>query len=65
MRVSDTIDENTNNANIYGYSIMIGFGAGCYVVIGFTILQSLVPVQEVSNAVAVMTIGKLFIFYIK
>ncbi|RFN54547.1 major facilitator superfamily domain, general substrate transporter [Fusarium flagelliforme] len=55
-----TIDENTNNANIYGYSIMIGFGAGCYVVIGFTILQSLVPVQEISNAVAVMTIAQNF-----
>ncbi|KAJ4006272.1 Efflux pump dep3 [Fusarium irregulare] len=53
-----TIDESTNNANIYGYSVMIGFGAGCYVVIGFTILQSLVPAREVSNAVAVMTIAQ-------
>lgn len=36
---------------------MIGFGAGCYVVIGFTILQSLVAVQDVADAIAVMTIG--------
>ena len=57
MPFSDTIDESTNNADIYGYTVMIGFGAGCYVVIGFTILQSLVPAREVSNAVAVMTIG--------
>ncbi|RBR23755.1 uncharacterized protein FIESC28_03460 [Fusarium coffeatum] len=53
-----TIDEHTDNANIYGYSIMVGFGAGCYVVIGFTILQSLVPSHEISNAVAVMTIAQ-------
>ena len=58
MPFLDTIDESTNNANIYGFSIMIGFGAGCYVVIGFTILQSLVPIHEIANAVAVMTIGK-------
>ncbi|GKU08992.1 unnamed protein product [Fusarium langsethiae] len=53
-----TINEKTNNANIYGFSIMIGFGAGCYVVIGFTILQSLVAAKEVANAIAVMTIAQ-------
>ncbi|KAF4961863.1 hypothetical protein FSARC_10021 [Fusarium sarcochroum] len=55
-----TINENTENASVYGYSILIGFGAGCYVVIGFTILQSLVPARETANAVAAMTIAQNF-----
>ncbi|KAF4470368.1 Major facilitator superfamily domain general substrate transporter, partial [Fusarium albosuccineum] len=54
-----TIDENTPNANIYGYNILIGVGAGCYIVIGFTVVQSLVPPRDIANAVAVMTIGKV------
>ncbi|RGP77980.1 major facilitator superfamily transporter [Fusarium longipes] len=58
ITVPDTANENTGNSKIYGYTIMIGFGAGCYVVVGFTILQSLIPPREVSNAIAVMTIAQ-------
>ncbi|KAJ3546442.1 hypothetical protein NM208_g1997 [Fusarium decemcellulare] len=54
-----TIDENTPNANIYGYNILIGVGAGCYIVIGFTVVQSLVPPRDIANAVAVMTIAQV------
>lgn len=54
----DTVNEATDNANIYGYNILIGVGAGCYIVTGFTVVQSLVPVGDTANAVAAMTIGK-------
>jgi len=54
----DTVNEATRNANIYGYNILIGVGAGCYIVTGFTVVQSLVPARDTSNAVAAMTIGK-------
>ena len=53
----DTVSETTSNEKIYGYSILIGAGAGCYVVIGFTVVQSLVPARDIANAVAAMTIG--------
>ncbi|PVH86320.1 MFS transporter [Cadophora sp. DSE1049] len=53
-----TIDEQTPNANIYGYTILIGAGAGAYIVCGFTIHQSLVPASEISNAVSAMTIAQ-------
>jgi hypothetical protein len=53
---ADTVDENTSNANIYGYNILVGTGAGCYVVAGFSIVQSLVPIHDIANAVGAMTI---------
>ncbi|KAM5354625.1 hypothetical protein ACJ41O_001272 [Fusarium nematophilum] len=53
-----TANEITPNANVYGYTLLIGAGAGCYVVIGFTIVQSLVPAHDIANAVAAMTIAQ-------
>ncbi|KAI4655974.1 Efflux pump dep3 [Alternaria ventricosa] len=53
-----TVDEATPNANIYGYSILVGAGTGCYIVAGFAIVQSLVPVHEIANAVGAMTISQ-------
>ncbi|KAJ4182008.1 hypothetical protein NW755_010696 [Fusarium falciforme] len=53
-----TVNEATKNANIYGYNILIGVGAGCYIVTGFTVVQSIVPARDTANAVAAMTIGK-------
>ena len=54
--MTGTINANTPSANIYGYSILIGAGAGCYIVAGFAIVQSLVPVEDIPNAVGAMTI---------
>ncbi|KAH7246518.1 major facilitator superfamily-domain-containing protein [Fusarium tricinctum] len=45
-----TVDENTSNGNVYGYNILVGAGAGCYIVAGFAITQSLVPSHEIANA---------------
>ncbi|RSL95403.1 hypothetical protein CEP52_012072 [Fusarium oligoseptatum] len=59
-----TVNEDTNNANIYGYNILIGVGAGCYIVTGFTVVQSLVPAADTANAVAVMTIGEIWEWFL-
>ncbi|KAF1841192.1 MFS general substrate transporter [Cucurbitaria berberidis CBS 394.84] len=53
-----TVDNNTSNAKIYGYNILVGTGAGCYIVAGFAIVQSLVPVHDIANAVGAMTISQ-------
>ncbi|KAH7265513.1 major facilitator superfamily domain-containing protein [Fusarium redolens] len=45
-----TIDETTTNDKVYGYNILVGAGAGCYIVAGFAIMQSLVPAHEIANA---------------
>ncbi|KAI4959254.1 Efflux pump dep3 [Alternaria arbusti] len=58
MALMYTVDEATPNANIYGYSILVGAGTGCYIVAGFAIVQSLVPVHEIANAVGAMTISQ-------
>ncbi|RKL46671.1 hypothetical protein BFJ70_g3156 [Fusarium oxysporum] len=47
-----TIDDTTSNGKVYGYNILVGAGAGCYIVAGFALMQSLVPTHEISNAVA-------------
>ncbi|KAF5665737.1 ABC transporter [Fusarium circinatum] len=53
-----TIDDSTSNGKVYGYNILVGAGAGCYIVAGFAIIQSLVPTHEIANAVGAMTICK-------
>ncbi|OHE97147.1 major facilitator superfamily transporter [Colletotrichum orchidophilum] len=53
-----TVNDTTSNANIYGYNILVGTGAGCYIVAGFAIVQSLVPVHDIANAVGAMTISQ-------
>jgi hypothetical protein len=56
--IADTVDNSTSNGKIYGYNILIGAGTGSYIVAGFAIVQSLVPVHEIANAVGAMTICK-------
>ncbi|KAI0403610.1 major facilitator superfamily-domain-containing protein [Xylaria palmicola] len=53
-----TVHENTPNANVYGYTILVGAGAGSYIVAGFGIVQSLVSPEEIANAVGAMTISQ-------
>ncbi|SPJ78277.1 probable DHA14-like major facilitator; ABC transporter [Fusarium torulosum] len=53
-----TIDESTSNGKVYGYNILVGAGAGCYIVAGFAIVQSLVPSHDMANAVGAMTVCK-------
>ncbi|KAK7228106.1 hypothetical protein V2G26_000276 [Clonostachys chloroleuca] len=53
-----TVEENTPNAPIYGFMILVGAGAGCYIVAGFAIMQSLVPAGDTANAVGAMTISQ-------
>lgn len=53
----DTVNERTENARLYGFMILIGAGAGCYVVAGFPIAQARVPMKEVSDAVGAIAIG--------
>ncbi|KAL4949468.1 major facilitator superfamily domain-containing protein [Aspergillus filifer] len=47
-------DEATSDAKIYGYSILIGFGAGCFVTLCFATAQTQVEKSEIPHAVAFM-----------
>ncbi|TPX12829.1 uncharacterized protein E0L32_006709 [Thyridium curvatum] len=56
--MSDTVHYDTPIAKIYGYTVLIGVGAGCYIVAGFSVIQSLVPPSDIANAVGVMAIAQ-------
>ncbi|KAM5431555.1 Efflux pump dep3 [Microsporum canis] len=56
--VIDTVNLDTSNAKIYGYTILVGAGTGCYVVAGFAIVQSLVSPKDIPNAVGAMAISQ-------
>ncbi|EER28765.1 Major Facilitator Superfamily protein [Coccidioides posadasii C735 delta SOWgp] len=51
-----TVNENSSNASIYGYTVLVGAGGGCYIVAGFAIVQSLVPPHDIANAIGALTI---------
>ncbi|KAK3168685.1 hypothetical protein OEA41_005133 [Lepraria neglecta] len=53
-----TVNTNTLTSNLYGYTILVGAGSGCYLVAGFAIVQSPVPVKDIANAVGAMTISQ-------
>ncbi|KAI5926646.1 MFS general substrate transporter [Camillea tinctor] len=53
-----TVNEETPNPNIYGYTILIGAGAGCYIVAGVAIIQAMVPAEETSDAIGAMAISQ-------
>lgn len=51
-------DETTSDARIYGYSILIGFGAGCFVTSCFATAQTKVDQAEIPHAVAFMAFAQ-------
>jgi MFS family permease len=53
------VGEATSDAHIYGYSILIGFGAGCFVTLCFATAQTQVPNKaEIPQAVAFMAFAQ-------
>ncbi|KAI1470394.1 MFS general substrate transporter [Daldinia caldariorum] len=55
-----TINTTTSEANIYGYTVLLGGGCGAYFTAGFSVVQSIVPVAELSNAISFMATGQTF-----
>lgn len=51
-------DETTSDARIYGYSVLIGFGAGCFVTLCFATAQTQVKIAEIPHAVAFMAFAQ-------
>lgn len=52
-----TVD--TSAAKIYGYTALIGLGAGMYSQAGFAVAQAKVPRNHVGNAIGFLTTGQL------
>ncbi|KAI9891417.1 MAG: hypothetical protein M1814_002736 [Vezdaea aestivalis] len=54
-----TVDENTSPAKIYGYSILLGTGAGCYVQASFSVAQASVPPADIPSSIGFITSGQI------
>ncbi|KAH8907861.1 MFS general substrate transporter [Coniochaeta sp. PMI_546] len=54
-----TIDENTSDAKIYGYTIILGTGVGCFCQAGFAVAQMKVKPSEIPYSVGFMTVGQM------
>ncbi|KAI9765802.1 MAG: hypothetical protein M1840_007084 [Geoglossum simile] len=54
-----TVDENTSTSRIYGYSALLGIGAGCIIQTGFIVAQAVVPRSEMSSSVAFINLAQI------
>ncbi|KAH6638613.1 major facilitator superfamily domain-containing protein [Truncatella angustata] len=53
-----TLSPSTSEARLYGYTVLIGGGCGSFFTAGFSVVQALVPVAELSNAISFMALGQ-------
>ncbi|KAI0879968.1 MFS general substrate transporter [Annulohypoxylon maeteangense] len=53
-----TVNVSTSEAHIYGYTVLLGGGCGSFFTAGFSVVQIMVPVSELSNAISFMAIGQ-------
>ena len=53
------VDEFTSNAKIYGYTIILGTGVGCFCQAGFAVAQMKVKPSEIPYCVGFMTVGQM------
>ncbi|KAG9768794.1 MFS general substrate transporter, partial [Aureobasidium melanogenum] len=54
-----TIKWDTPTANVYGYTILLGAGIGCYQSAGVAVATSIAPRSEANHAVSIMTIAQV------
>ena len=52
------IDVNTSASAIYGYEVMVAFGAGSFVQASFSVIQTIVTPAEMSYGITLMLVGR-------
>ncbi|KAI1771731.1 major facilitator superfamily domain-containing protein [Hypoxylon cercidicola] len=53
-----TITASTSEARLYAYTMLLGSGCGSFFTAGYSVVQALVPVAELSNAISFMALGQ-------
>ncbi|KAL8886464.1 MAG: hypothetical protein Q9215_005838 [Flavoplaca cf. flavocitrina] len=53
------IDVNTSASAIYGYEVMVAFGAGSFVQASFSVIQTIVTPAEMSYGITLMLVAQL------
>lgn len=54
-----TVDVGTSVARVYGYSVIVGFGAGLFAQTSFSVAQAVVSPEMVSSAVGFITCAQV------
>ncbi|KAL8739184.1 MAG: hypothetical protein Q9181_000075 [Wetmoreana brouardii] len=54
-----TIHIDTSAAKIYGYEVLLGLGAGCYIQAGFAVIQAILGPREMAYGIVFMMLGQL------
>ena len=52
------ITRSTPTANLYGFEILLGVGAGCQAQTGYAVMQAMVDRSQISQAISFMLLGK-------
>ena len=53
-----TVNPSTSTSAVYGYTVILGIGAGSYLQAGYAVVQLLVPPEEIGNAVGFMSVAQ-------
>ena len=53
------MDETTPDAKIYGYTVLLGTGVGCYCQAGFPVSQVSVAAADLASSVGFMTVSQM------
>ncbi|KAH8728394.1 major facilitator superfamily domain-containing protein [Phaeosphaeriaceae sp. PMI808] len=53
-----TVDEHSSDSMIYGYTALLGIGAGCLIQICFIVVQAIVPRDEMPPSVAFINLDQ-------
>ncbi|KAL8859862.1 MAG: hypothetical protein Q9178_003695 [Gyalolechia marmorata] len=51
-----TVDINTSTSAIYGYTVLLGIGGGCYLMSAFGCVSAVVDASDVFNAIGVLSL---------
>jgi hypothetical protein len=54
-----TVDANSSNSAVYGYSSLIGLGVGMFIQASFSVAQAIVSPEEAPQAVGFITCGQI------
>lgn len=54
-----TVDINTSDAKVYGYTILVGIGSGCFVTLPFSVAQAQVEPKYIPAAVSFLSFSQL------
>lgn len=53
-----TVDATTSTSRVYGYTVILGVGAGSYLQAGYAVVQMLVSSNDIGNAVGFMSVAQ-------